>query len=74
MLTNISTKVYNMQREIETATPVVEDDTWKPILVVSSYGTDDKLIKSLNSYKDDILKTNTFKNVKEPLFQFVKKN
>ena len=73
MLTNMSTKVYNMQRQIETATRVVEDDSSKPILVVFSYGTDDKLIKSLNSYEDDILKTNTFKKLKKPLFQFVKK-
>ena len=69
---NIGVKVQNMRRQIETATPVVEDDNSKPILVVSGYGTDDKLVKTPKSYEDDILKTNTFKNAKKPLFQFVK--
>ena len=73
MLLNISAKVLNMTRQIENTTPVVEDENSKPILVVSGYGTDDKLVKTLKSYEDDILKTNTFKIVKKPLFQFVKK-
>jgi hypothetical protein len=39
----------------------------------SGYGTDDKLIKSIKTFEKDILKTNTFKNVKKPLFKFVNK-
>ena len=73
MLQNISTKVQNMQRQIERPMPVVDDDDSKPILVVSCYGTDDKLIKTLKAHEEDILKTNSFKDASKPLFQFVKK-
>ena len=31
------------------------------------------MVKTLKSHEDDILKTNSFKNAKKPLFQFVKK-
>ena len=73
MLTNISTKIINTQRQQERPTVDVENDESKPILIVSGYGTDDKLIKTLKTFENDILKTKTFKNAKIPLFQFVKK-
>ena len=50
-----------------------EDNTSKPILVVSSFGTDEKLVNTLTSQEDELLKTNSFKNSTKPLFQFVKK-
>ena len=43
-------------------------------LVVSSFGTDDQLVKTLKSHENDLLKTESFKKSKRPLFQFVKKN
>ena len=61
MLTNISTKIINTQRQQERPTVDVENDESKPILIVSGYGTDDKLIKTLKTFENDILKTNTFK-------------
>jgi hypothetical protein len=71
-LNNISTKVSNMERVLH-AIPTTNDSNSKPILVVSSYGTDEKLIKSLKAHEGDLLKTNSFKNTTKPLFQFVKK-
>jgi hypothetical protein len=50
-----------------------EENISKPILVVSTHGTDDKLTKTLKSFEEDILKTNSFKKARRPLFQFVKK-
>ena len=73
LLKNISEKVKNMPRQLERTANVVDEDNSKPILIVSGYGTDDKLVKSLTSHEDDILKTNSFKKAKKPLFQFVKK-
>ena len=76
MVEKIVTKVRNTPRNIERAEPESaedEEDTSKAILVVSSYGTDDKLIKTLKSHENDILKTNSFRNASKPLFQFVKK-
>ena len=48
-------------------------DESEPILVVSNFGTDDKLIKSIKNFENDFLKTNTFKNTKKTFFKFVKK-
>ena len=74
MLTNISTKVLNMERILNPVSPVNADESSsKPILVVSCFGTDDKLVKTLKTHEDDLLKTNSFKNSSKPLFQFVKK-
>ena len=85
--TNISTKVLNTQRHQQTP-PTNEndengdndenddgddDEEHKPILIVSSYGTDDKLIKSIKTYENEILTTKTFGKTKKPLFKFVKK-
>jgi hypothetical protein len=77
MLKNISEKVRNMPRVIEQPQPNVdeneEDENSKPILIVSGYGTDDKLIKTLKSHENEILRTESFKNASKPLFQFVNK-
>ena len=75
MIANITMKVKNMPCHND---PVehdltVEEDTSKAVLVVSGYGTDDKLIKTLKSRENDLLKTNSFRNVSKPLFQFVNK-
>ena len=72
MLSSISTKVLNMERSLTPSKPDESDDT-KPILVVSCFGTDEKLVKTLKSYEDDLSKTNSFRSAVKPLFQFVKK-
>ena len=72
MLSSISTKVLNMERSLTPSQPNESDDT-KPILVVSCFGTDEKLVKTLKSYEDDLSKTNSFRSAVKPLFQFVKK-
>ena len=74
MIQNISNKVLNMERDLHPNK--IEKNSvnnTKPILVVSSYGTDEKLIKSLKAHEKDLLKTNSFKNIKSPMFEFVKK-
>ena len=75
MLVKISSKVLNMQRNINQVLdnePDEETNT-KPILVVSSFGTDEKLVNTLKSQEDELIHTNSFKNSSKPLFQFVKK-
>ena len=75
MLVKISSKVLNMQRNADRALdnePDEETNT-KPILVVSSFGTDEKLVNTLKSQQDELLHTNSFRNSAKPLFQFVKK-
>ena len=73
MLVNISSKVLNMQRILNQSSSTSEDTNSKPVLIVSCFGTDEKLVKTLKSQEDDLLKTNSFKNSSKPLFQFVKK-
>ena len=73
MLINISSKVLNMQRILNQPSNTTKDTNSKPILVVSCFGTDDKLVKTLKSQEDDLLQTNSFKDSSKPLFQFVKK-
>ena len=74
MLVSISSKVLNMPRTLTKLSSTVEEDTnSKPILVVSCFGTDDKLVKTLKSQEDNLLQTNSFRNSVKPLFQFVKK-
>ena len=70
MLMNISTKVLNMSRQIERIQSTEESNS-KPILVVSSYGTDDKLIKTLKTNEEAFLKTNIFKNKTEGFMALV---
>ena len=74
MLTEISDKVYKRNRELHVIPSTHNaDENSKPILVISQHGTDDRLVKSLKRHEDDLLKTNSFKNSRKPLFQFVKK-
>ena len=75
MLVKISSKVFNMQRSVD---PLMnnesdEETNTKPILVVSSFGTDEKLVNTLKTQEDELLHTNSFRNSSKPLFQFVKK-
>ena len=62
MLINISSKVLNMQRILNQPSNTTKDTNSKPILVVSCFGTDDKLVKTLKSQEDDLLQTNSFKD------------
>ena len=72
MLEKISTKVLGMERILTRPEPTDSDEA-KPILVVSCFRTDEKLVKTLKSYEDDLAKTLSFRNSVKPLFQFVKK-
>ena len=74
MLIKISSKVLNMQRTLNQSSSELEEETnTKPILVVSSFGTDEKLVKTLRSQENELIQTNSFRNSRKPLFQFVKK-
>ena len=73
MFVSISSKVLNMPRSLTDLSNTVEEDSnSKPILGVSCFGTD-KLVKTLKSHEENLLKTNSFRNSVNPLFQFVKK-
>ena len=75
MLVKISSKVFNMQRSVDPSMNNESDEetNTKPNLVVSSYGTDEKLVNTLKTQEDELLHTNSFRNSSKPLFQFVKK-
>ena len=74
MCDNISEKVLHMERTLETKTIDVEDPiNEKPIRVISTFGTDDNLVKAVKNHEKDLLKTRTFINHKKPLFCYVKK-
>ena len=45
MLVNISSKVLNMQRILNQSSSTSEDTNSKPVLIVSCFGTDEKLVK-----------------------------
>ena len=73
LLDKISSKVLNMQRQLERPQRAEEDPASKPILRVSCHGSDDKLLKTITANEEELLKTETFKNASKPVFQFVKK-
>ncbi len=73
MLDKISTKVLNMQRELERPRATEEDSASKPILIVSCHGSDEKLLKTIKANEEELLKTESFKNSSKPVFEYVKK-
>jgi hypothetical protein len=72
ILHKISTKVLNMERRLERPVSTDEDSS-KPILIVSCHGSDDKLLKTIKNNEEDLCKTDSFKGSAKPIFQFVKK-
>ena len=73
MWKNIVTKVLNMERHLNRTQSLNDERVSKHIWVVSCHGTDGKLGKTLKAHGNDLLQTNSFKNVSKPVFQFVKK-
>ena len=74
MLEKISAKVLGMERQLERTQNTTEEiSSNKPILIVSCYGTDEKLVKTIAANEEDLLKTNSFKKLSKPVFQYVKK-
>ena len=62
-----------MQRSLNLSPKISKVDKNKPIIITSTYGTDDYLVKSLQDYENDLLKTNSFARFSKPLFSLVKK-
>ena len=73
MLCNIRNKVQNMERQLNQPVQTDDNQDAKPILINSSNGTDEKLVKTIKKYEDDLSKTNSFRNASKPIFQYVKK-
>ena len=73
ILDKISTKVLNMERRLERTVTTDEDKTSQPILIVSCYGNDDRLLKTIKNHEKDLLQTESFKNSAKPIYKFVKK-
>ena len=71
MLKNISDKVLNMERSLCPKRSVEKNRD--SICITSCYGTDEKLVKSLKKYENDLLKTNSFKNKTKPVFSYIKR-
>ena len=73
LLKKIVEKVLNMERLLERPNPNDDEDSSKPILIISCNGNDEKLVKSVRNAEEELLRTDSFKNSQRPLFQFVKK-
>ena len=73
MLLSIRNKVQGMERQLQRTEQNDDDVPAKPIVIVSCNGTDEKLIKTLKKYEDELSKTNSFKDGAKPIFQYVKK-
>ena len=73
MLRKISTKVLHMERQLVRPETTDDEPSSKPILIVSCHGTDEKLVKTIKASEDDLVQTESFKNLSKPIFQFVKK-
>ena len=72
MLRNISTKVLGSERSLHSS-KCKNNRNSNSIPVISSHGTDDKLVKSLKKCESDLLKTKSFKDKVKPVFTFIKK-
>ena len=78
MVSNIKEKVLNMERKIvreeENANPrsPKEGKQAEPVCVISTYGTDENLVKTLKSSESALLNTRSFKEYKK-VFRFVKR-
>ena len=71
---NIRNKVQRMERRLDTPTDGNDDaQDAKPVVIVSCNGTDEKLVKTIKKYENDLSNTNSFKDAVKPLFQYVKK-
>ena len=73
MLDKISNGVLIMRSQLVRSEMVKEDSAFKPIPIVSCHGNDEKLIKSMKTSEEELLKTEIFKNNPKLVFQFVKK-
>ena len=66
MIDNISKKVQNSERKVATVEAVeiteISSDNSLAINVVSTYGCDEELIKTLKGYEGELKSTNTFRN------------
>ena len=62
-----------MERQLHRCERAEEDQSAKPVLIVSCNGTDESLVKTIKKYEDKLSKTNSFKDASKPIFQFVKK-
>ena len=62
-----------MEQHLNRTHSLNDERVSKPIWVVSCHGTDEKLVKTWKAHENDLLQTNSFKNVSKPVFQFVKK-
>ena len=62
-----------MERILERPNTEDDEDSSKPILIISRNGSNEKLVKSVRNAEEELLRTDSFKNSQRPLFQFVKK-
>ena len=71
MVSNMTTKVLNSQRDIAVRNKTEVDD--EQIRVVSTFKADDNIVASIKNSEEGFKQTPSFRNVKGKLFKFVKK-
>ena len=72
MVSNITTKVYNMERDISVKQKVDSLNEDK-IIVVSTYEADTNIVDAVKKSEENFKYTPSFRNQNGPLFKFVKK-
>ena len=72
MVTNITTKVQNSERNISKKQESEKVDDEK-IIVVSTFGADKSIVEAVRESEDTLKKTVSFRNQQGPLFKYVKK-
>ena len=76
MVENISKKVLNQPRLLDKTLQINIPQTLekKNIQIVTTFGTDEEIIKAASNAEPKLLATKSFSKVTKPLFSFVKKN
>ena len=73
MITNITNKVLNSERDISQKESQQELEENEKIIVVSTFEADETIIKSVKESEENFKRTQSFRNQSGPLFKFVKK-
>ena len=72
MVSNITTKVLNSRRDISIKDKVARDSD-DQIRIISTFKSDDLLVKSVKDVEDSLKLTQSFRDQRGPLFSYVKK-
>ena len=72
MVSEITTKVQNLERDISVKQKIEKEDDGK-VIVVSTYDADESIVEALKESEENFKRTQSFRNQRGPLFKYVKK-